>query len=93
MLDRPLTELSTGERQRIALARVLVLSPPVMLLDEPTSVLDQETTRAIEAVLRGRLEAGAALIFSTHDEALAKRLAGRCLRMAKGQALLGSASP
>ncbi len=86
MLDRPIAELSTGERQRIALARVLIQSPQVMLLDEPTSVLDQETTRAVEAVLRARLDAGAALIFSTHDESLAKRLASRRLRMENGRA-------
>jgi UDP-glucose/iron transport system ATP-binding protein len=91
MLDRPITELSTGERQRIALARVLIQTPQVMLLDEPTSVLDQETTRAVETVLRERLGSGAALIFSTHDEGLARRLAGRWLRMENGRASLESA--
>ncbi len=95
MLDRPIVELSTGERQRIALARVLIQSPRVLLLDEPTSVLDQETTRAVEAVLRERLESGASMMFSTHDEALAKRLAGRWIRMTGGRASLeaGSAGP
>lgn len=86
MLDRPLAELSTGERQRIALARVLIQAPRVLLLDEPTSVLDRETTRAVEAVLRERLESGAAAIFSTHDEGLADRLASRRLRMKNGRA-------
>jgi len=86
MLDRPLTELSTGERHRIALARVLVQSPRVLLLDEPTSGLDQATTRAVEDVLRARLDDGAAILFSTHDEDLAKRLAARRLRMRDGQA-------
>jgi len=92
MLDRPITELSTGERQRIALTRVLILSPPVMLLDEPTSVLDQESTRAVEAVLRARLEAGGSLIFSTHDKDLAARLANRRLRMRDGRASLDKES-
>ena len=86
MLDRPIAELSTGERHRIALARVLIQSPRVLLLDEPTSGLDQATTRAAEAVLRERLEAGAALIFSTHDEDLARRLARRRLRLTEGRA-------
>ncbi len=90
MLDRPIAELSTGERHRIALARVLVQSPKVLLLDEPTSGLDQETTRAVEAVLRDRLKAGAALIFSTHDEALAERLAGQRLRLKDGRAVAAS---
>lgn len=86
MLDRPIAELSTGERHRLALARVLVQEPKVMLLDEPTSGLDQATTRAVETVLRARLEAGAAVLFSTHDEDLARRLAQRCLRMRGGRA-------
>ncbi len=86
MLDRPIAELSTGERHRIALARVLVQSPQVLLLDEPTSGLDQETTHAVEAVLRQRMAQGAALIFSTHDEDLARRLAGRRLRLNAGRA-------
>jgi phosphate-transporting ATPase len=87
MLDRPLTELSTGERHRIALVRVLVQAPKVLLLDEPTSGLDQETTRAVEAVLRARLKDGAAVVFSTHDEDLAGRLARRRLRMKDGRTL------
>ncbi len=86
MLDRPLTELSTGERHRIALVRVLVQAPRVMLLDEPTSGLDQATTEAVEAVLRACLHAGVALMISTHDEDLARRLAHRCLRMKAGRA-------
>ena len=65
--------------------RVLTQTPEVMLLDEPTSGLDQDTTRQVEAVLRARVEAGAALLFSTHDEALAKRLGDRALRVRDGK--------
>jgi ABC-type iron transport system FetAB ATPase subunit len=89
LLDKPLTELSTGERHRIALVRVLVQEPKVLLLDEPTSGLDQDTTRAVEAVLRDHLAHGAALLFSTHDEELAARLAGRRVRLAGGRASVG----
>lgn len=85
MLERPIAELSTGERQRLALARVLMQAPPVMLLDEPTGSLDQATTHAVEAALRARLAAGAALLFATHDEDLAARLAGRSLRVRGGR--------
>jgi phosphate-transporting ATPase len=85
MMERPVAELSTGERHRIALARVLVQAPKVLLLDEPTSGLDQESTRAVEALLRERIGAGAALLFSTHDEDLAKRLGDRQLRVRKGR--------
>ena len=93
MLDRPLTELSTGERHRIALVRVLVQEPRVLLLDEPSSGLDQETTRSLEAVLRKRLEAGATILFSSHDEDLAQRLAKRRLRMKGGRSELGAEAP
>lgn len=86
MLERPISELSTGERHRIALARVLIQAPRVLLLDEPTSGLDQDTTHAVEAVLRAQLETGASALFSTHDEALAARLATRLMRIRKGRA-------
>jgi phosphate-transporting ATPase len=81
-----IARMSTGERQRAALARVLVLAPRVMLLDEPTSGLDADAVRAVEAVLRGRLEAGTGLLFVTHDEVQARRLARRCLRIREGTA-------
>ena len=85
ILNRPIAELSTGERHRLALVRALVQTPEVLLLDEPTSGLDQDTTRQVEAVLRARVAAGAALLFSTHDEALAKRLGDRALRVREGK--------
>jgi ABC-type iron transport system FetAB ATPase subunit len=85
MMARPIAELSTGERHRLALVRVLVQAPRVLLLDEPTSGLDQDTTRAVEAVLRARLADGVAILFSTHDEALAARFGDRMLRVREGR--------
>lgn len=80
-----LARLSTGEKQRLALARVLERAPRVMLLDEPTSGLDADTTRAVEAVLTARLDDGAALLFVTHDIEQGKRLARRALFVDAGK--------
>ncbi len=90
-LGWPVTQLSTGERQRLALARALVTGPRVLCLDEPTSGLDPEAAARVEAILRRRLDDGVAILFVTHDPAQAGRLAGRRLTMEKG--VLAEATP
>ena len=83
-IDWSVARLSTGERQRLALARVLLLAPRVMLLDEPTAALDEESTLLVEAELRRRLAAGTALLMVTHDPRQAERMAARRLYLAGG---------
>ena len=80
-----LSHLSTGERQRLALLRVLALEPRVMLLDEPMSGLDRDSTAAVEKVLSERLAAGTGMLFVTHDEDQARRFGPRCLRLSGGE--------
>lgn len=85
--DWPVERLSTGEGQRIALARAFVVEPQILLLDEPTAALDGTATAAVETILRERVEAGVALLFVSHDPEQAARLASRHLVMEKGGCL------
>ena len=84
MMARPIAELSTGERHRLALVRVLVQAPRVLLLDEPTSGLDGDATEAVEGLIQSRLGAGASAIWVTHDDDQSRRLARRALVVADG---------
>ncbi len=81
LLDGQVVQLSTGERQRMALIRALALHPPVLLLDEATGALDETSTALVEGMLRERLAAGVTIAMVTHSVAQAARLGHRHLRM------------
>ncbi len=83
-LEWTVARLSTGERQRLALARVLLLRPAVLLLDEPTSGLDETSIAEVEKVLKARLAQGVSILFVTHDVRQARRLAKRCFHFKQG---------
>ena len=84
-MDWEVARLSTGERQRLALARALSLAPPVLLLDEPTSGLDEETMLKVEAILHEKMASGTAIVLVSHDDDQAHRLAGTRYRMKNGR--------
>jgi ABC-type iron transport system FetAB ATPase subunit len=84
IVDGPVSRLSTGERQRLAMIRALVMASPVLLLDEPTSALDGDGAARIEAILTERLAMGLSLVLVTHDPAQAVRMARRRYVMAPG---------
>ena len=64
-------ELSGGEQQRVAIARALVGRPRILLADEPTAQLDHDTSRAIAALLRRRVERdGLTIVLASHDPVL-----------------------
>jgi UDP-glucose/iron transport system ATP-binding protein len=83
ILDRPVSMLSTGERQRIALVRAIVDDPKVLLLDEPTGALDIRAAALVEEVLRFLMLAGRTVLLASHDGGLVKRLAHARLQLAK----------
>lgn len=78
--------LSSGERQRLALLRVLANQPKVLLLDEPTANLDAENAGRIEALIAEyRTTHAAAVIWVSHDAQQIARVADRCLQIENGR--------
>jgi UDP-glucose/iron transport system ATP-binding protein len=84
LLDAPVAQLSTGEKQRLSLVRALLPSPPVLLLDEPTGPLDEESVARVEALLRERKATGTSILLVTHDPNQAERLGDQRYRMVAG---------
>ncbi len=88
---RSVTELSGGERSRVALARVLAVESPILLADEPTAALDPRYQLDVMQTLRRCADAGRLVIVVTHDLGLAARFADTVLVMNEGRlAALGT---
>jgi len=81
-------DLSTGQRQRTALAAVLVTRPQVLLLDEPTRGLDYSAKAALADILKRWRAQGTAIIMVTHDVELVATCADRVVLMAEGQVVV-----
>ncbi|KXV74187.1 hypothetical protein AD953_12865 [Acetobacter malorum] len=84
MLGMSVHRLSTGERQRMALVRGLLLQPDVLLLDEPCSALDAVITARVEELLSRIRKAGTTIVLVTHDEDQVRRMADRRFRVLEG---------
>jgi ABC-type glutathione transport system ATPase component len=76
--------LSGGQRQRVQIARALMLSPKILLCDEPTSMQDASTRGEVIDILAKYVASGTAMIFVTHDLLLAGRAAERIMVMKEG---------
>ncbi len=82
----PLEEMSRGMQQKISIARALVINPPLLLLDEPTTGLDPKSRRDVQAFLEElRAQEGTTILLTTHDMAEAERLCGRIGFLAHGR--------
>ncbi len=78
LLDRHPYDLSGGEQQRAALAKVLLLDPRILLLDEPTKGLDAEFKQVFARILQALLRRGVAVVMVSHDIEFCARYAHRC---------------
>ncbi|MDX1762868.1 MAG: ABC transporter ATP-binding protein [bacterium] len=86
LLDRNDESLSVGERQRVSIARVLMMAPRIILMDEPTSALDQSNWEILARTIR-RIngERGIAFMVVTHLSQFAESLAGRPVVLRHGE--------
>lgn len=75
--DRLCDKLSTGQKQRVSLARTILHDPPVMFFDEPTSGLDVVAGKTIMEFIEAQKSAGKTVVFSTHIMSEAERLCDR----------------
>jgi molybdate transport system ATP-binding protein len=86
LMDRRPTRLSGGEKSRVALARALLASPRLLLMDEPLSGIDEEKRQAILALIeRIRDEFGVPMLYVTHTRDEAERLATRLVSVDRGR--------
>ena len=87
MLQRHPLDLSVGERERVALASIIVAAPRVLVLDEPTRGMDPERKRSLARLIRQRAADGAAVLVATHDGPFAAAAADEVLQMVDGDAV------
>jgi ABC-type multidrug transport system ATPase subunit len=92
LLDRRCETLSTGERQRVSLARTVLHDPPVLILDEPTNGLDVLAGRSLRGFVLEERRRGKAIVFSTHYLAEAELICDRVGLLFQG-ALLQEGTP
>lgn len=84
LLDRVAVDLSGGELQRLCVARTLLTEPSVLLLDEPTSSLDERSADTVESTIHGLVAEGLRAVWVTHDEQQAARVATYRLLLDEG---------
>jgi len=79
--------LSSGETQRLGIARALVIQPEILFLDEPTASVDQRNTGIIEEIVLGMKNESITVIMTTHDAGQAERLADTHIQIKDGRVM------
>lgn len=93
-LDQEADALSGGEKQRLALARVLLMKPLVWLLDEPTSALDEDTSQSVMREITERAkQQGQTVVIVTHSKEVVRLFAENIVEIQKGRIAVKGGSP
>jgi len=85
-------DLSAGERQRAALAAILVARPQIVLLDEPTRGLDYTSKEKLRTILAGLRQQGVTILLATHDVELVAQCADRVILLGDGEVIVDGAT-
>lgn len=86
--DQNARTLSSGEAQRVGIARALVVEPDILFLDEPTASIDRKNTEIIETIIQQvKMDGKSIVVMTTHDPAQAERLADFRMMMHDGKIL------
>lgn len=83
--DRPLRTYSRGQAQRVSIARALLHEPRLLLMDEPTTGLDQEATASFVELVAQQKQRGAIVVVVTHESSLGESIADHVLQMDRGK--------
>lgn len=86
---RPLRTYSRGQAQRVAIARALLSSPALLLMDEPSTGLDERSTEVLVDLVAQQRDTGAIVVLVSHEVAFAERVADRVIRMERGRVVGG----
>jgi ABC-2 type transport system ATP-binding protein len=90
-VDRPLRHLSRGQQQKVAIARSVLTTPSLLLMDEPTTGLDPRSKREVQAMVDGLRRDSVTTLLCTHDMEEAEALCDRVLLMDRGRVLADGA--
>lgn len=88
VIDQPLRQLSRGQQQKVAIARSVLTTPSLLLMDEPTTGLDPRSKREVQAMVRELRRRSVTTVLCTHDMEEAQALCDRVLLMDRGRVLV-----